>query len=163
MDINERLAVLYALEKFNYSAKKSDLISFFLSANLFNRKKLELIFDSLIDSNLIESEIRAYNEYYSILDEGKLVLNFFIGRLDNKIKQQIDTVASEKKVHNQKYKSHHHYDKIKNTLILTISNNEKVYFSVHISMTLEEYVEIADKLDEFTVHDAKKIIDFISA
>ncbi len=163
MNINDRLAVLYTLEKFDYSAKKSDLISFLLNTNLFNRKKLELLFDSLIESNLIESEIRAHNEYFSILDEGKLVLNFFIGRLDNKIKETIDSVASETKIHNKNYKSHHRYDKIKNSLVLNISNDEKIIFSISINMSLEDYVEIADKLDDFTINDARKIIDFISA
>ena len=90
-----KLIVLYMLNRVTFPMTTAQVSDFVLEREYTNFLTLQQVINELTDAGLISSETIRNRTHLSITDEGRNTLNFFQNRINEAIKQEIDTYFRE--------------------------------------------------------------------
>ena len=90
-----KLIVLYMLNRVNFPMTTAQVSDFILEKDYTNFLTLQQVINELTDANLISSETIRNRTHLSITPEGRETLNFFEKRINDAIKQEINTYFRE--------------------------------------------------------------------
>ena len=90
-----KLIVLYMLNRVNFPMTTAQVSDFILEKEYTNFLTLQQVINELTDANLISSETIRNRTHLSITPEGRETLNFFEKRINDAIKQEINTYFRE--------------------------------------------------------------------
>lgn len=90
-----KLIVLYMLNRVTFPMTTAQVSDFVLEREYTNFLTLQQVINELTDAGLISSEAIRNRTHLSITDEGRNTLNFFQNRINEAIKQEIDTYFRE--------------------------------------------------------------------
>jgi len=90
-----KLIVLYMLNRVTFPMTTAQVSDFILEKEYTNFLTLQQVMNELTDANLISSETIRNRTHLSITDEGLETLNFFENRINDAIKQDINTYFRE--------------------------------------------------------------------
>lgn len=139
----KKLLLLYIFDKLNQPVSNSQITQFILENDLMNYFMLQQFLSELKETKFITEKLEDHTELLSITEKGKNTLNYFINRIPNSVKEEINQLISEKKLaFKKKSEVTSHYVKV----------NEGKY-QVKLSI-IEENVSMIDL--KFTVDSIKK-------
>lgn len=90
-----KLIVLYMLNRVTFPMTTAQVSDFILEKEYTNFLTLQQVINELTDANLISSETIRNRTHLSITEEGLETLNFFENRINDAIKQDINTYFRE--------------------------------------------------------------------
>ena len=90
-----KLIVLYMLNRVTFPMTTAQVSDFVLEREYTNFLTLQQVINELTDAGLISSETIRNRTHLSITDEGRNTLNFFQNRINEAIKQEINTYFRE--------------------------------------------------------------------
>lgn len=90
-----KLIVLYMLNRVTFPMTTAQVSDFVLEREYTNFLTLQQVINELTDAELISSETIRNRTHLSITDEGRNTLNFFQNRINEAIKQEINTYFRE--------------------------------------------------------------------
>lgn len=90
-----KLIVLYMLNRVTFPMTTAQVSDFVLEREYTNFLTLQQVINELTDAGLISSEAIRNRTHLSITDEGRNTLNFFQNRINEAIKQEINTYFRE--------------------------------------------------------------------
>ena len=90
-----KLIVLYMLNRVTFPMTTAQVSDFVLEREYTNFLTLQQVINELTDAGLISSETIRNRTHLSITDEGRNTLNFFQNRINEVIKQEINTYFRE--------------------------------------------------------------------
>ena len=90
-----KLIVLYMLNRVTFPMTTAQVSDFVLGKEYTNFLTLQQVINELTDANLISSETIRNRTHLSITEEGLETLNFFGNRINDAIKQDINTYFRE--------------------------------------------------------------------
>ena len=90
-----KLIVLYMLNRVNFPMTTAQVSDFILEKDYTNFLTLQQVINELTDANLISSETIRNRTHLSITPEGRETLSFFEKRINDAIKQEINTYFRE--------------------------------------------------------------------
>lgn len=90
-----KLIVLYMLNRVSFPMTTAQVSNFVLEREYTNFLTLQQVINELTDEGLISSETIRNRTHLSITDEGRNTLNFFQNRINEAIKQEINTYFRE--------------------------------------------------------------------
>lgn len=90
-----KLIVLYMLNRVTFPMTTAQVSDFVLEREYTNFLTLQQVINELTDAGLISSETIRNRTHLSITDEGQNTLNFFQNRINDAIKQEINTYFRE--------------------------------------------------------------------
>ncbi|MED9904962.1 MAG: DUF4364 family protein [Lachnospiraceae bacterium] len=91
-----KLIVLYMLNRVSFPLTKAQVGDFIQEKEYTNFFTLQQVISELIDTNLIKAQSIRNRTHLAITDEGRETLRFFENRINDAIKQDIDSYFSEK-------------------------------------------------------------------
>lgn len=90
-----KLIILYMLDRAAFPLTKAQVYDFILDKGYTNFLTLQQAVSELIDAGLATAESNLNRTYLKITGEGKETLSFFGNRVNDSIKQEIDTFFAE--------------------------------------------------------------------
>ena len=90
-----KLIVLYMLNRVTFPMTAAQVSDFVLEREYTNFLTLQQVINELTDAGLISTEAIRNRTHLSITDEGRNTLNFFQNRINEAIKQEINTYFQE--------------------------------------------------------------------
>ncbi|MDE6847215.1 MAG: DUF4364 family protein [Lachnospiraceae bacterium] len=90
-----KLIVLYMLDRVTFPLTKAQVGNFILDREYTNFLTLQQIIAELIDADLVEARSNRNRTHLLITDEGRETLSFFENRINDSIKEEINTFFSE--------------------------------------------------------------------
>lgn len=90
-----KLIVLYMLNRVTFPMTTAQVSDFVLEREYTNFLTLQQVINELTDAGMISSETIRNRTHLSITDEGRNTLNFFQNRINEVIKQEINTYFRE--------------------------------------------------------------------
>ena len=98
-----KLIVLYMLNRVNFPLTKAQVGDFILEREYTNFLTLQQAFAELIDADLVVAKSNRNRTHLVITDEGRATLSYFENRINNSIKEEIDSFfnANELEMRNE--------------------------------------------------------------
>lgn len=93
-----KLIVLYMLDRVNFPLTKAQVGDFILEREYTNFMTLQQAIAELVDANLVVAKSNRNRTYLEVTDEGRTTLSYFINRINDSIKEEIDNFFSEKEL-----------------------------------------------------------------
>lgn len=90
-----KLIVLYMLDRVNVGISHAQLSSFMLEKEYTNFITLQQVLSDLRETELIKSETMSTRTYFTITEEGRKTLSYFINRIGEAIKDDVDSFLAE--------------------------------------------------------------------
>ena len=90
-----KLIVLYMLNRVTFPMTTAQVSDFVLEREYTNFLTLQQVINELTDAGMISSETIRNRTHLSITDEGREALQFFQNRINEEIKQEINTYFRE--------------------------------------------------------------------
>ena len=90
-----KLIILYLIEKIEIPLSNSEICQFALEKNLMDYFSVQQYLSELVDSGLLEMSSENNSTRYTITPDGEDTLNYFIKHISNYAKTVINTYASE--------------------------------------------------------------------
>ena len=90
-----KLIVLYMLDRVNFPMTTAQISDFVLQQEYTNFLTLQQVISELTDTGMISAEAIRNRTHLSITAEGRETLSFFRNRINDAIKQEIDTYFKE--------------------------------------------------------------------
>lgn len=90
-----KLIVLYMLNRVTFPMTTAQVSDFVLEREYTNFLTLQQVINELTDAGMISSETIRNRTHLSITDEGRETLQFFQNRINEEIKQEINTYFRE--------------------------------------------------------------------
>lgn len=125
-DIQNRLAVLHVLEKYNKPIERDYLINFFLVSKIYNFLEINDIINTLKDNNLIiEKEHKL-----TLSDNGVVAHSFFIQKLPYEKQKEIEKLMNETSIFNEEF--HSIVKQNENELSIMIAQGKRICLDLKI-------------------------------
>ena len=90
-----KLIVLYMLDRVTFPLTKAQVGNFILEREYTNFLTLQQVIAELIDADLVEARSNRNRTHLVITDEGKETLSFFANRINDSIKEEINTFFND--------------------------------------------------------------------
>lgn len=85
-----KLIVLYMLQNSENSLTNSQISEFILDREYTNYFHLQQAISELVEADLIEMHTRTNTSYYSLTEEGRKTLSYFVQELSSDIKKEVN-------------------------------------------------------------------------
>lgn len=90
-----KLIVLYMLDRVTFPLTKAQVGNFILERDYTNFLTLQQVIAELIDADLVEARSNRNRTHLVITDEGRETLSYFENRINNSIKEEINTFFND--------------------------------------------------------------------
>jgi predicted transcriptional regulator len=90
-----KLIILYLIEKIEIPLSNSEICQFALEKNLMDYFSVQQYLSELVESNLLEMTAENNSTRYTITNDGEDILNYFTKHISNYAKTVINTYAKE--------------------------------------------------------------------
>lgn len=90
-----KLIVLYMLNKVKFQLTYSQISGLLLEKEYMDFMTMQQVLSELADTGLVKSDTLMNRTYFSITDEGHETLSYFENRIDDTIKDEINTLLAE--------------------------------------------------------------------
>lgn len=90
-----KLIVLYMLDRVTFPLTKAQVGNFILEREYTNFLTLQQVTAELIDADLVEARSNRNRTYLVITDEGRETLSYFENRINDSIKEEINTFFND--------------------------------------------------------------------
>lgn len=140
-----KLLLLYIIDKSNSSLTNSEITELVLKNNYMNYFLIQQYLSELVDSGFIEYKNNKDKNVYILLEKGKATLSYFESRIPNETKKQILNLFSNDD--EEKNKATHivseYYKKANNeyTVNLKLVEKAETLFSLYLSVSTKEQAE----------------------
>lgn len=164
----DKLKLLYIIDYINLPLTNNELTNYTLEHNNMDYFTLQLMLSDLCDSKFIEPYSKNGNEYYSISDAGKAVLEMFGDKLPEYFIKDVNTNYShlKKEIKKQRELLGHYYKRKDDEYIvsLQVTENESVIFNLSINVPTENLArDICKKWDSNPEEIFGKIINTLTS
>lgn len=144
-----KLLLLYIIKKSPYNFSKHQLNEFILEKAYMNYFYLQQYLSELVDSELIEISIIDDEPRYVISEKGDLALNYFDGKIPEKMKlelaEEFQTHKSMKKRETQVLSEYFPKEDNQYMVNLKLVENDDTLFSLYIDVPSIEQAKIVCK------------------
>ncbi|SNS06118.1 protein of unknown function [Anaerovirgula multivorans] len=93
----KKLLLLYILDKINQPLSNAQVTQFILENDMMNYFMLQQFLSELKEAEFVTEGERDHTQFFSITEKGRNTLNYFINRIPNSEKEEINKLISEKK------------------------------------------------------------------
>lgn len=90
-----KLIVLYMLDRVNFPLTKAQVGDFILEREYTNFLTLQQAIAELIDAGMVSARSSRNRTYLVLTDEGRTTLSYFTNRINDSIKEEIDSYFSD--------------------------------------------------------------------
>ncbi|MCR2045334.1 DUF4364 family protein [Anaerosalibacter massiliensis] len=141
-----KLLLLYIIDKSDAPLTNGEITEFVLENNYMNYFLVQQFLSELIESKFIEYTKKEGKERYTILKKGKLTLNYFINKIPNEVKKDIDIKFQVKKeeIERETQIIGDYYKKGKNEYVVNLKLVEKdsTLFSLYLNVVSSQQAKM---------------------
>ncbi|WP_042683269.1 DUF4364 family protein [Anaerosalibacter massiliensis] len=141
-----KLLLLYIIDKSDAPLTNGEITEFVLENNYMNYFLVQQFLSELIKSKFIEYTKKEGKERYTILKKGKLTLNYFINKIPNEVKKDIDIKFQVKKeeIERETQIIGDYYKKGKNEYVVNLKLVEKdsTLFSLYLNVVSSQQAKM---------------------
>ncbi len=141
-----KLLLLYIIKEFPSSLSKNELTEFILEKNYMNFFYIQQYLAELIDSEFIELKEIDNDYYYKILEKGKQTLDYFISKIPDKVKKDLESEFNSQKIQKKKetqvVSEYFQREDGQFTVNLKLVENSDTLFSLYLNVATREQAEL---------------------
>lgn len=160
-----KLLLLYIIAKSKEPLNNQEITELILENNYMNYFLVQQYLSELIKSNFIEIKMINNKKTYNLLDKGKLTLNYFEDRINQKIKKELlDVLGVSEVVEKEKELISEYFKEDENNFIvnLKLKEGKNTLFSLYLNMPNENLAkDICLNWKENTEHIYKNILSLV--
>lgn len=97
-----KLLLLYIIRESPNNFTKNELTEFILEKNYMNFFLIQQYLNELIDSGFIETVDNDNKQEYIILEKGKIALDYFITKIPDRLKKELEAEFNSQKIQKKK-------------------------------------------------------------
>lgn len=90
-----KLIILHLLQKMGIALSNSEICQFLLEKNYMDYFSIQQYLSELEAAGWLEKTTEQNNTRYTLTDDGEEVINYFIGRISDEVKSEINTYVHE--------------------------------------------------------------------
>lgn len=163
-----KLLLLYIIKESNHNFTKNQLTEFILEKNYMNFFSIQQYLSELLDSDFIELIDNDSEQEYRLLEKGNIALEYFIGKIPEKIKNDLEvefhsqTVKQKKET--QVLSEYYEREDGQYVVNLKLVENGDTLFSLYLNVASEKQAEMIsdswkDKTDYIYSETIKLLIE----
>lgn len=93
-----KLLLLYIIQESPYEFNRTQLTEFILEKNYMNFFVIQQYLSELVESGLLEIVESGNEKYYKIPEKGQIALNYFINKIPESIKKELEAEFKIQKI-----------------------------------------------------------------
>ena len=153
-----KLLLLYIIKESTYNFTKNQLTEFILEKNYMNFFLIQQYLSELIDSDFIELVENGNEEQYNLLEKGNIALDYFINKIPEKIKKDLEAEFQSQRIQQKKetqvLTEYYQREDGQYVVNLKLVENGDTLFSLYLNVATADQAEIIS-------HSWKERTDFI--
>lgn len=163
-----KLLLLYIIKESTYNFTKNQLTEFILEKNYLNFFSVQQYLSELVDSDFIELVEEENQQKYNLLDKGTVALEYFMGKIPERIKKDLEVEFHSQKIQQKKetqvISEHYQRDDGQYVVNLKLVENGDTLFSLYLNVATEQQAELIsqswkDRTDSIYSETIKLLIE----
>lgn len=144
-----KLLLLYIIKESPHTFSKNKLTEFILEKNYMNFFSVQQYLSELVDSDFIDLIDDENEAVYSLLEKGEIALDYFIGKIPDKIKNDLEIEFKSQKIQEKKdtqvVSEHYQRDDGQYVVNLKLVENGDTLFSLYLNVASEKQAELISR------------------
>lgn len=144
-----KLLLLYIIKESTYNFTKNQLTEFILEKNYINFFSVQQYLGELVESDFIELTEEENEQKYNLLEKGKVALDYFMGKIPEKIKKDLEIEFNSQKVQQkidtQVLSEYYQRDDGQYVVNLKLVENGDKLFSLYLNVATEKQAELISR------------------
>ena len=150
-----KLLLLYIIKESTLDFSKNQLTEFILEKNYMNFFSIQQYLSELVNSEFIELVDTENEQQYKLLEKGNIALDYFVGKIPEKIKSDLEVEFQSQKLQQKKetqvLSEHYKREDGQYVINLKLVENGDTLFSLYLNVASEKQAEmIGDSWKERT-------------
>lgn len=144
-----KLVLLYIIKESPRSYSKNQLTEFILEKNYMNFFSVQQYLSELVNSEFIELLEEDNEAVYCLLEKGKIALDYFMGKIPEKVKNDLELEFQSQKIKEKKetqvLSEYYQRDDGQYVVNLKLVENEDTLFSLYLNVASEKQAELVSR------------------